>query len=183
MFVAMLPTMAFVLVFYLGRTAWTVYISFTSSKILPNTEWVGGRQYERLLKADLWWVAVHNILIFGALYIAGCLVLGFLDRGRQRHLEGAEGPSHRHGVPVLCPLSAHERPRQLAIRPAHAERVESRDRPSRARGREHPEIGAGRLGVAERMAACIEDPRASKHVTHSMADIIRFRLLMIRGGL
>ena len=36
--------------------------------------------------------------------------------------------------------------------------------------------------VAERMAACIEDPRASKHVTHSMADIIRFRLLMIAAG-
>jgi len=77
-FVAMLPTMAFVLVFYLGCTARTVYTSFTSSKILPNTEWVGGRQYERLLKTDLWWIAVHNILIFGALYIAGCLVLGFL---------------------------------------------------------------------------------------------------------
>jgi glucose/mannose transport system permease protein len=77
-FVAMLPTMAFVLVFYLGCTVWTVYTSFTSSKILPNTEWVGGRQYERLFKTDLWWVAVHNILIFGALYIAGCLVLGFL---------------------------------------------------------------------------------------------------------
>src|SRR3984957_12077821 len=40
----------------------------------------------------------------------------------------------------------------------------------------------GRLRVAERMAACIEDPRASEHVTHSMADIIRFRLLMIAAG-
>src|SRR6202161_1125028 len=40
----------------------------------------------------------------------------------------------------------------------------------------------GRLRVAERMAACIEDPRASNHVTHSMAEIIRFRLLMIAAG-
>ena len=40
----------------------------------------------------------------------------------------------------------------------------------------------GRLRVAERTAACIEDPRASNHVTHSMADIIRFRLLMIVAG-
>ena len=40
----------------------------------------------------------------------------------------------------------------------------------------------GRLRVAERMAACIEDPRACNHVTHSMADIIRFRLLMIAAG-
>src|ERR1035437_5549407 len=34
----------------------------------------------------------------------------------------------------------------------------------------------GRFRIAGRMAACIEDPRASNHVTHSMADIIRFRL-------
>src|SRR5271170_4014135 len=40
----------------------------------------------------------------------------------------------------------------------------------------------GRLCVAERMAACIQDPRASHHVTHSMAEIIRFRLLMIAAG-
>ena len=40
----------------------------------------------------------------------------------------------------------------------------------------------GRLRVAERMASCIEDPRASNHVTHSMAEIIRFRLLMIAAG-
>ena len=40
----------------------------------------------------------------------------------------------------------------------------------------------GRLRVAERMAGCIEDPRASNHITHSMADIIRFRLLMIAAG-
>jgi hypothetical protein len=40
----------------------------------------------------------------------------------------------------------------------------------------------GRLRVADRMAACIEDPRASKHVTQSFVDIIRFRLLMIAAG-
>ncbi len=40
----------------------------------------------------------------------------------------------------------------------------------------------GRLRVAERMDARIEDPRASNHVTHSMAEIIRFRLLMIAAG-
>src|SRR5579863_4772278 len=40
----------------------------------------------------------------------------------------------------------------------------------------------GSLGIAERMAACIEDPRAPRHVTHSMAEILRFRLLMIAAG-
>jgi len=39
-----------------------------------------------------------------------------------------------------------------------------------------------RLRVAERMAACIIDPRAAEQITHTLADIIRFRLLMIAGG-
>jgi Transposase DDE domain group 1 len=39
-----------------------------------------------------------------------------------------------------------------------------------------------RLRVADRMAACIEDARAPDQITHSLADIIRFRLLMIAAG-
>jgi hypothetical protein len=38
------------------------------------------------------------------------------------------------------------------------------------------------IGVAERMAACIEDPRAPDQITRTLADIIRFRLLMIAAG-
>ncbi len=39
-----------------------------------------------------------------------------------------------------------------------------------------------RLRVADRIAACIKDPRAPDHITHTLADIIRFRLLMISAG-
>ena len=39
-----------------------------------------------------------------------------------------------------------------------------------------------RLRVADRLAACLADPRAPDQVTHSLADIIRFRLLMIGAG-
>jgi hypothetical protein len=39
-----------------------------------------------------------------------------------------------------------------------------------------------RLRVADRLAACIEDPRAPDQITHSLTDIIRFRLLMIAAG-
>ncbi len=35
-----------------------------------------------------------------------------LDQGQERHLGGAQGPRHRHGVPVLRALSADERARQ-----------------------------------------------------------------------
>ncbi|WP_026002693.1 IS1380 family transposase, partial [Sphingobium xenophagum] len=39
-----------------------------------------------------------------------------------------------------------------------------------------------RLGVADRLAACIKDPRSPEHITHSLADIIGFRLMMIAAG-
>lgn len=39
-----------------------------------------------------------------------------------------------------------------------------------------------RLGVADRLAACINDPRAPDLITHSLAEIIRFRMLMIAAG-
>jgi hypothetical protein len=39
-----------------------------------------------------------------------------------------------------------------------------------------------RLGVADRLAACLVDPRDGAQVTHSLTDIVRFRLLMIAAG-
>jgi hypothetical protein len=39
-----------------------------------------------------------------------------------------------------------------------------------------------RLGIAQRLAACIDDPRAPEKVTHSLDEIIRFRMLMIAAG-
>ena len=39
-----------------------------------------------------------------------------------------------------------------------------------------------RLGVADRLAVCLDDPRAPAQVTHRLADIIRFRLFMIAAG-
>src|SRR5512132_3217342 len=39
-----------------------------------------------------------------------------------------------------------------------------------------------RLEVADRLAACIDDPRDPESTVHTLADIIRFRLLMIAAG-
>ena len=39
-----------------------------------------------------------------------------------------------------------------------------------------------RLSVAERLAGCIDDPRDPGSTVHTVADIIRFRLLMIAAG-
>ena len=39
-----------------------------------------------------------------------------------------------------------------------------------------------RLGLAERLAGCLTDPRAPEKVVHRLAEIIRFRILMIAAG-
>jgi hypothetical protein len=39
-----------------------------------------------------------------------------------------------------------------------------------------------RLGMADRLAACLNDPRAPEKVQHRLAEIIRFRMLMIAAG-
>jgi hypothetical protein len=39
-----------------------------------------------------------------------------------------------------------------------------------------------RLGLAERLAACIDDPRLPERVRHGAAEILRFRMLMIAAG-
>src|SRR5271168_3424721 len=39
-----------------------------------------------------------------------------------------------------------------------------------------------RLGIADRLADCIEDPRAPERVRHGLAEMIRYRALLIAAG-
>ena len=39
-----------------------------------------------------------------------------------------------------------------------------------------------RLGLAERLARCIEDPRDPERVRHGLAEMVRFRALLIAAG-
>src|SRR5438270_9563402 len=39
-----------------------------------------------------------------------------------------------------------------------------------------------RLGIAERLAKCLEDPRDPAAIQHSVAEMIRFRALLIACG-
>jgi DDE family transposase len=39
-----------------------------------------------------------------------------------------------------------------------------------------------RLGIAERLARCLTDPRAPERVHHTLAEMIRFRVLLIAAG-
>ena len=63
---------------YVGCTAWTVWISFTGSRMLPNANFVGLRQYFSLMSNERWQISVGNLAIFGGLFLLASLVLGFI---------------------------------------------------------------------------------------------------------
>ncbi|MGP9818704.1 carbohydrate ABC transporter permease [Salinarimonas sp. NSM] len=63
---------------YLGAMAWTVRLSMTSSKLLPTYDFVGLEQYERLFANARFLMSLQNMVVFGVLFIAACLLLGFL---------------------------------------------------------------------------------------------------------
>ncbi len=72
------PSFFLILLFVYGFIAYTGYLSFTDSRILPSYNWVGFENYERLWKLPHWWRAITNLAIFGTLYIVICTVLGLL---------------------------------------------------------------------------------------------------------
>ena len=75
---ALLPAAVIVVVAYVGAMVWTVRLSFTSTKMLPVLDWVGLAQYRRLFATERFVSSIGHIALFGVLFIAGCLVLGFL---------------------------------------------------------------------------------------------------------
>ena len=76
--IAAIPMILTALVVFVGGTAWTVTYSFTSSKLLPRTKFVGLDQYERLWATPRWLVSIENLLIYGICMMVLSLVLGFL---------------------------------------------------------------------------------------------------------
>lgn len=82
----MTPTIFFVVVVLCFGLMWTIWTSFTTSKLLPSNDFAGLAQYSRLFASDLWQVAIVNVAVFGILFIGGCLLLGYvlavlLDQG------------------------------------------------------------------------------------------------------
>jgi len=74
--IVLAPSFAITLVFVYGFILWTVYLSFTRSRILPVYELVGFDAYVRLWSQPNWYMAIKNLGIFGSLYIGFCIVIG-----------------------------------------------------------------------------------------------------------
>ncbi len=76
--VAAIPMIATVLVIFVGCTVWTIYYSFTSSKLLPKNTFVGFDQYARLFGTNRWNISITNLLLYGSMSLVLTLTLGFL---------------------------------------------------------------------------------------------------------
>ena len=76
--VAALPMIATVLVIFVGCTVWTIYYSFTNSRLLPRNEFVGLDQYVRLFGTNRWNISITNLILYGSMSLVLTLTLGFL---------------------------------------------------------------------------------------------------------
>ena len=77
-YIALLP-MAFVVIFaYLGTMAWSVRLSFSSSKLLPRYDFVGLNQYLTLFDTPRWLTSLGNLAIIAFFFLLICFLLGTL---------------------------------------------------------------------------------------------------------
>jgi len=70
------PSLLLVLVCVYGYIMFTIYLSFTSSTLMPLYEWTGTTSYQRLFAQENWNVALSNLWVFASLYIGVAIVLG-----------------------------------------------------------------------------------------------------------
>ena len=75
---ALLPMALTVLVGYLGTVLWTLRMSVSSSRTFPADDYVGLAQYTRLFGNERWLLSLQNLAVYGLLFIAACMLIGFL---------------------------------------------------------------------------------------------------------
>lgn len=76
--IAAIPMALTALGVFVGATCWTIYYSFTKSRMLPSDKWVGLDQYERLWSSDRWIISIKNLAIYGVCSMTFSLIIGFL---------------------------------------------------------------------------------------------------------
>jgi len=76
--IAALPMVFTAVGVFVIATLWTVYHSFTNSRMLPKSEFIGLAQYERLWNSDRWYMSIENLAIYGACSLVFSLLIGFM---------------------------------------------------------------------------------------------------------
>ncbi len=78
------PSLAMILLFVYGFILFTVYISFTDSRILPFVgnggqpayDLIGFENYRKLFSLSHWEISINNMAVFAGLYIVICTAIG-----------------------------------------------------------------------------------------------------------
>jgi len=70
------PSAVLVLVCVYGYIMFTVYLSFTTSTMMPAYDLAGGANYQRLIGLENWRVSAANLGTFAGFYIVGAGLLG-----------------------------------------------------------------------------------------------------------
>jgi len=70
------PSFAALILFVYGFILFTLYLSTTSSTLLPVFDFIGFGAYSRLFSIPNWTIALKNLAIFGSLYIVLCTAMG-----------------------------------------------------------------------------------------------------------
>jgi glucose/mannose transport system permease protein len=76
--IAALPMVFTSIGVFVIATLWTVYHSFTNSRMLPKSEFIGVGQYERLWNSDRWYMSIENLAIYGICSLIFSLFIGFM---------------------------------------------------------------------------------------------------------
>lgn len=76
--IVLIPTIILALGYVVGFSLWTIWISLSTSTLLPDPTFQGFEQYVRLWGSKRWTIAYQNLFLFGSLYVFGSLVLGTL---------------------------------------------------------------------------------------------------------
>lgn len=72
------PSALLVAVCVYGYIMFTVYLSFTTSTMMPSYDWSGASSYTRLLALENWKVSLLNLGVFSGFYILGTMMLGLM---------------------------------------------------------------------------------------------------------
>lgn len=75
---ALTPALIVAVAVYGLCTLWTIGISFTNSRMLPNASFAGLAQYERLFANQRWDISFGNLFVFGGTFLSISLILGLL---------------------------------------------------------------------------------------------------------
>ena len=74
--IVLIPTVVATLTYVVIFSIWTVWMSLSTSTLLPDPTFAGFGEYVALWKSKRWTVSYQNLFLFGSLYVVGSLAVG-----------------------------------------------------------------------------------------------------------